>query len=147
MDKSIIGKFMIETYRGTVLPVEIDQLGHMNVAYYLTKFSDSCWHLLSQAGVTTKYIRHDKKAMVSVENIIKYKLEALNGDLITIKSYFMEVKDKVIRTMHVMYNSETKIELANCEIIQVFMDLELRKSCLIPENIKQGCIKLLEIDI
>ncbi len=133
---------MIETYRGTVLPNEIDQLGHMNVAYYLTKFSDSCWHLMSAAGFSTHYTRNEKKAMASVENIIKYKAEALNGDLIHIKSYIMEVKDKIISSMHIMYNSETDTELATCEIIQVHMDLQQRKSCLIPETLKAQAAKL-----
>ena len=128
---------MIETYRGTVLANEIDQLGHMNVAYYLKKFSDACWHLMSQAGFPTSYIRQQKKAMASVENKIQYKAEALNGDLIHIKSYILGVKDKIIHSMHIMYNSETNVELATCEIIQVYMDLCLRKSCLIPEALKQ----------
>ena len=133
---------MIETYRGTVLPNEIDQLGHMNVAYYLTKFSDSCWHLMSQAGFSTSYIRNEKKAMASVENIIKYKAEALNGDLIHIKSHILEVKDKIITSMHIMYNSETNVELATCEIIQVHMDLQQRKSCLIPTERQKSALKL-----
>lgn len=144
MAKSIIKgeKIMVETYRGTVKANEIDQLGHMNVAYYLTKFSDSCWHLMSAAGFSTSYIRSEKKGMASVENIIKYKAEALNGDLIHIKSYVLEVTDKILTSMHIMYNSETNVELATCEIIQVHMDLQQRKSCLIPEELKIKASKL-----
>jgi len=42
-----------------------------------------------------------------------------------------------------MYNSETGIELATSEIVGVHIDREKRKSCSIPEDIKEKCVALM----
>jgi acyl-CoA thioester hydrolase len=35
------------TYRGTVYPWQCDHMGHMNVMWYVAKFDEASWQLLS----------------------------------------------------------------------------------------------------
>ena len=53
-------------------------------------------------------IRKDNKDMEAIEQTMKYKEETLPGDLIVIKSKILEIKDKLIRFYHVMYNADTE---------------------------------------
>ena len=53
-------------------------------------------------------IRQNNKDMAASEQTMKYKEETLPGDLIVIKSKILEIKDKLIRFYHAMYNADTK---------------------------------------
>lgn len=133
---------MIETYRGVVYPAQLDHIGHMNVQYYTSKFDEATWHLFAKIGITPGYIRGQKKGMVAVEQHIKYKSEVLAGDLLVIKSHVLEMREKVIRFEHVMYNTETNNEVATCELTGVHIDREIRKSCPFPAEIFQKGVEL-----
>ena len=129
---------MIETYRGTVYPNQLDHMGHMNVMWYTSKFDEGTWHLFSSIGLTSGYFRDNHKGMAAVEQTTKYKAEAMAGDLIVIKSMIMEIKDKSIKFIHVMYNPETGAELATSELVAVHLDRELRKACSFPVFVKEN---------
>lgn len=133
---------MIETYRGIVYPHQLDHMGHMNVQWYTSKFDEGTWHVFSVLGITTEYIRLNNKGMAAVEQTTKYIAEAMAGDLLIVKSKILEVKDKSIRFFHIMYNSETGLEIATSEIVGVHFDRKERKACSIPEDIKKNCTVL-----
>ena len=134
---------MIETYRGVVYPNQLDHMDHMNVQWYTSKFDEGTWHLFSAAGVTSEYIRKNNKGMAAVEQTTKYKAEAMSGDLLVVKSKVLEIKDKTIRFIHCMYDSETGTEVATSELVAVHLDKKERKACSLPEHIKEKCVALM----
>jgi acyl-CoA thioester hydrolase len=134
---------MIETYRGVVYPDQIDHMGHMNVQYYTAKFDEGTWQLFSFVGITPGYIRDNNKGMAGLEQKTLYKAEVLSGDLLHVKSKILEVKDKTIKFIHYMYNSETGAEVASTELIVVHIDRKKRKACSLPKTIVEEC-KLLK---
>ena len=75
---------MIETYRGVVYPNQLDHMDHMNVQWYTSKFDGGTWHLFSAVGITSDYIRKTNRGMAAVEQITKYKAEAMSGDLLVV---------------------------------------------------------------
>ncbi len=135
---------MIETYRGVVYPHQLDHMDHMNVQWYTAKFDEATWHLFSSIGITSSYIRQNNRGMAALEQNIKYKAEVMSGDLLVIKSKILEVSEKVIRFMHTMYNAESGSEVATSELVAVHLDRVARKSCKIPDTIKQHCLSLIE---
>ena len=40
------------TYRGTVYPWQCDHMGHMNVMWYVGKFDEATWQILSTLGLS-----------------------------------------------------------------------------------------------
>ena len=134
---------MIETYRGVVYPNQLDHMDHMNVQWYTSKFDEGTWHLFSAVGITSNYIRKNNKGMAALEQMTKYKAEVISGDLIVIKSKVLEVKDKTIRFIHIMFNSETRVEVATSELVGLHLDRKERKGCSLPEEIKEKCAVLM----
>lgn len=134
---------MIETYRGVVYPNQIDHMNHMNVQWYTSKFDEATWHLFSAVGITNKYIIDNERGMAALEQITKYKAEVIAGDLLVIKSKFLEITEKTLRFLHIMYNAETEREVATSELLGVHLDRIKRKSCIFPGNITSKCEKLL----
>ncbi len=132
---------MLETYRGTVYPNQIDHMGHMNVQHYVAKFDEATWNLFTALGITSNYMKEKNRGMVAVEQKINYKAEVLAGDCIYIKSKVLEIGNKSIKFKHFMYNSETDIELATCELVGVHINTKTRKSFPLPDKIKNN-IKL-----
>ena len=88
------------TYRGVVYPWHCDHIGHMNVMWYVGKFDEGTWHLLASVGLTPTYLREQKRGMVAVQQTLTYKRELRAGDLVTVRSGVLEMKDKSIRFFH-----------------------------------------------
>jgi acyl-CoA thioester hydrolase len=95
------------TYRGTIYPWQCDHMGHMNVMWYVGKFDEASWQLLSALGLTRARFRNESAAMAAVEQRIDYKRELYAGDIVTIRSTVLEVKDKAVRFIHEMRNDAT----------------------------------------
>lgn len=134
---------MIETYRGVVYPSQLDHMGHMNVQWYTSKFDEGSWHLFSAVGISLDYMRKNNKGMAALEQITKYKAEVMPGDLLVVKSKILEVKDKTIRFIHIMYDAETGVEVATSELVAAHLDRNVRKACPFPEEIKEKCLALI----
>ena len=116
------------TYRGTVYPWQCDHVGHMNIMWYVGKFDEANWNLFARLGLTPSYLRQSGRAMAAVQQNIAYKHELLAGDIVEIRSWLLELRDKSVRFLHEMYNAETAEIAATCEITGVHMDRRLRKS-------------------
>lgn len=57
---------------------------------------------------------------------------ALAGDVVSIRSGVLEIREKVIRFFHEMHNDETGEIAATTELTGVHLDTTLRKSCPFP---------------
>lgn len=135
---------MIETYRGVVYPNQLDHMGHMNVQWYIAKFDEGTWHFLSAIGITSDYISETNMGMAALEQRTKYKAEVMVGNLLIVKTKPLEVTDKVVRFIHTMYNAETGQEVASNECIGVHFDRETRKSCPLPEPVREKILALMD---
>lgn len=65
------------------------------------------------------------------------------GDLLVIKSKILDIKEKIVVFKHIMYNMEEIQEACDCEITAVRFDRKTRKSCPIPDTIKNKWLELI----
>ena len=125
----------ILTSLGVVYPWQCDHMGHMNVMWYTGKFDEATWHLLAQIGLTPSYLREQRRGMVAVQQETTYNRELVAGDLISIHSGVLEIREKVVRFYHEMLNAQTKELAAKTTLTGVHLDTETRKSCPFPPEI------------
>ncbi len=123
------------TYRGVVYPWHCDHMGHMNVMWYVGKFDEATWQLLSMLGLPPSFLREQSRGMAAVQENIAYKRELRAGDVVSIRSGVLEIREKVIRFIHEMYNDETGDISASVELTAVHMDTVRRKSCPFPVQV------------
>jgi acyl-CoA thioester hydrolase len=128
---------MIETYRGAVYPWHCDQMGHMNVMWYVGKFDEATWNLFATIGVTTAWMRENKRGMAAVQQDITYKRELLAGDTIAVRSVFLEVREKTVKFVHEMRHALSGEISAICVLTGVQIDSETRKSCPFPAEVAE----------
>ena len=127
---------MIKTYQGTVYPWNCDHMNHMNVRFYVDKFDQATWNLLSFLDFSSKYLKESKTGMVVLEQKIKYLKEVLAGDNVIVKSEITEIKDKIIYFKQNMINFESNELVSTNEVIGLHIDSIKRKGILIPEFAK-----------
>ncbi len=126
---------MIDTYRGSVFSTDCDEVGHMHVSNYVSKFEEATCQLIGSVGFTPHYLRNNNKSVVSVEHHIKYINELLPKDLIIIESRVLELTRSSIKFFHRMMNSQTRKVAAEMVIVAVQLDITTRKSSRIPDDL------------
>ena len=116
------------TYRGVVYPWQCDHMGHMNVMWYVGKFDEATWQLFALLGITRSYLRTENRAMAGVQQNTTYKRELYPGDVITVRSTILEVRERAIRFLHTMTNDETGEIAATTELTGVCLDPQTRRA-------------------
>lgn len=125
------------TYRGTIYPWHCDHMGHMNVMWYVGKFDEATWQFFLSLGLPGSRFSSDGSGIVAVEQHIEYKRELHAGDLISIRSAMLEVKEKTIRFVHEMTNDETGELAARTSLVGVYFDRTARKSRPLPPDVRK----------
>lgn len=130
----------IETYRGAVYPWHCDFNDHMNVQHYMGKFDEATWHFMASIGITPSYLKKENRAIVAVEQNMKYFEELHAGNLIYIRTSLVELKSKAIIILHKMINAETDKVVAEARMVGVHMDKKTRSSIMFPEFISKKIV-------
>ena len=104
------------------LPWHCDHMGHMNVMWYVGKFDEATWQFFAMFGLTPSFLREQGRGMAAVQQNITYKRELRAGDVVSIRSGVLEIREKVIRFFHEMYNDETGEIAATTELTGVHLD-------------------------
>ena len=131
------------TYRGAVYPRECDHMGHMNVSYYVAKFDEATWQLFAALGLTRSRLRDESCGMAGLEQHLEYKRELFAGDVVTVTSTILEIKDKVIRFAHEMRNDETGEVAARTTLVAAHLDTKARRAQPFPEDVRERARSLI----
>src|SRR5262245_57250358 len=124
------------TYKGAVYPWHCDHMGHMNVMWYVGKFDEETWHLFDALGLTAAFLRQYNRGRVAVQQTIKYQHELLAGDVVTIHSALIELKDRSVRFRHDMRKADTDEIAATTTLTGVHLDTVARRACAFPDIVK-----------
>ena len=135
------------TYKGTVYPWHCDEMGHMNVMWYVGKFDEATRHFFHAIGLTSSFLRENKRGMAAVEQTIQYKRELLPGDIVTVHSVLLEIKEKSVRFAHEMRKADTDEVAASTTLVGVHLDTLARRACAFPECVREkGAMLLVQVD-
>jgi acyl-CoA thioester hydrolase len=124
------------TYKGTVYPWHCDEMGHMNVMWYVGKFDEGTRHFFHAIGLTPRFLRANNRGMAAVEQTIEYKRELLAGDIVTVHSVLLDIKDKSVRFSHEMRKADTDEIAATTTLTGVHIDTIARRACAFPAELR-----------
>lgn len=133
----------IPTYRGTVYPWHCDHMGHMNVAWYVSKFDEASWQLLAALGLPISRLRRDEIGMASVDQHIVYKRELHAGTAVSIRSTVLKITERSVTVLHEMTNDETGEIAATTEIVAVQIDSVSRRARVIADDVRERVLQLM----
>jgi acyl-CoA thioester hydrolase len=119
-------------------------MGHMNVMWYVAKFDEATWQLFAAIGLTGARLRTERIGMAGVEAHIEYKRELFPGDVVTVISTMLEVRDKVLRFAHEMKKDDTGEMAARTVLVAVHLDAVTRKARALPDDVRAAARALIE---
>ena len=115
----------------------------MNVMWYVGKFDEATWQFFNMLGLSPSFLRSAKRGMAAVDQHISYMQELHAGDVVSVRTTLLEIKEKSIRFAHEMTNDETGFVVAKTILKAVHMDTEARKSCAFPAEIVARAMPLI----
>ena len=119
---------LVPTARGAVQAWHCDHMGHMNVMWYVGRFDEATWNLLTLIGLSGPYFREQQRGMVAVDQRLQYRRELLAGDTFTIASGVTEIKPKSLLFFHEMRHAASGEIAATARLTGVHLDTASRKS-------------------
>jgi len=129
------------TFVGVIYPNQLDHMGHVNVQYYASMFDQATWTFLSEFGITSEYMKANRRGMAAVSQHTNYLLELFSGDIVEIQTKLLEVSEKTIRFVHTMRRRPQMDTIATSELVGVHFDTEIHKSCPFPQEIKERLLE------
>ncbi len=138
---------LTETYRAVVFPWHCDHNGHMNVRWYAHHFDDAGFHLWSVSGLDLSKLRERGINFVVAGNATNFIDELKAGELLVIKSGFVELGNRSLKAVHHMYNADTGALCATHDMVLVGIDAVTRKSAAMPDEMRERLSqKLVSVD-
>jgi acyl-CoA thioester hydrolase len=126
---------MIETARGTVHDWQRDHMGHINVRAYMEFLEEACWQFYAMLGMTPSLLRSGVLHLAAVQQNISYQKELYPGDTVAVRTGVLEIRGKVLRFRHELFNTESGDICAVCDFTVVCLDPKSRKSRPFPEEV------------
>ena len=117
----------IDSYRGSVNTWECDDVGHMNVQFYVARASDAAFYLRHALGLSPSQIHEEGRAMVALEEHFRFLRELRAGDMMNMRSRVIDLREKTLVSYHELLNSATGDIAATCIAVSRHLDLEARK--------------------
>ncbi|MAL78715.1 MAG: hypothetical protein CMN55_06305 [Sneathiella sp.] len=118
----------IESYRGQVLMRECDNMGHMNVQFYIARVNLAMYSMFHRTGVDADAYLQQKVGIAAVEQQNQFLAELRAGDLIHMESAVLGATNKSMTFTHRLYNSADGKLAFTCRMVAVYMDLVTRRA-------------------
>lgn len=95
----------VETWRGSVRPWHIDEMGHMNVRFYLAHAAEAVVGLAGALGMPRAFTAGAAATLQLRENHVRFLHEARVGAGLYIRSAVLEMGETDARILHVMFHA------------------------------------------
>jgi acyl-CoA thioester hydrolase len=134
----------MELLRGSVEPSWIDYNGHMNVAYYHQAFDRATDVLLRRIGLGEEYVEREMRSMFALEDRLVYLKELRVGEPFYVTVQLLDFDEKRLHYFLRMVHAERKFLAATCEHLSIFVDMNVRKSSVMPGDVREAVERLFE---
>lgn len=123
------------TVEAEVEPRFLDEMGHMNVAWYVHLFDRGIWTFFARHGLDSRALRETKRGMFALEDNLRYLSELREGDALDVHTGVLEVRPKTLRLLQYMLDKRQQKVAAVREVIAVHIDLTTRRSVAFAEDV------------
>jgi acyl-CoA thioester hydrolase len=137
---------MIETFRGTVYPWQCDHMGHMNVMWYVGRFDEASWNLMSELTLNRARLQASERGVVAVDQRIAYVRELVAGDVVAVHTGVVDCGRRSIRFVHRMLRADSGETCAVTQLTGVYIDTRTRRACPLPDDVRRYAL-LRRVDV
>ena len=125
----------LHLHRERVLAEWIDYNGHLNVAYYTLIFDHAVDAFLETAGLTPDHRAATGGSIFAAEAHITYARELVEGALARVETQLLAFDAKRVHLFQRMYDDATGELAATQEVLDLYVDLNVRRVAEMPAQI------------
>jgi acyl-CoA thioester hydrolase len=125
----------LHLHRERVRAEWIDYNGHLNVAYYTLIFDHAVDAFLEIAGLTADHRAATGGSIFAAEAHITYALELVEGALARVETQLLAFDAKRVHLFQRMYDDATGELAATQEVVDLYVDLNVRRVAEMPAEI------------
>ncbi len=134
----------LELIRVQVKPDWLDYNGHMNVTYYTMTFDQAFDKFQDRMGIGREYVEQEAQSFFALHYNIHYHSEVTRGQTLTVTLQLLEVGEKKIRVMMIMYADGSSNVVATGELLSIHVDMKSRRASAIPKEQREQLDLLLK---
>ncbi len=109
---------MIEVYRGSANTWECDEMGHMNVRFYVSRMMEGLAEFAAVAGMPHAFSRHAFATLRPRDQHIRFLREALAGKPFSMRARVLETTDTAVY----LYQQIDHLDGAPCAAFRTWVD-------------------------
>ena len=123
-------------YHRQIIPPEYrDEMGHMNVRWYLSLFDEGGWAFFDDLGMTRAYYAANDAGAFALKQFIHYLAEVHIGETVAVHMRVLGRSARRIHSMGYLVNETTGRIAATIEELGSHADLSTRRTSAFPEQI------------
>lgn len=122
------------THQATIPPEYLDEMGHMNIRWYIALFDQAAWTTFRLIGADYDFMQAHQSGVFALKQFIQYFAEVRVGEKVSIYSRFLGRSDKRLHKIHFMVNDDKDVLASTIEVIATHIDMTTRRSAVwLPE--------------
>ncbi|HSR52047.1 MAG TPA: thioesterase family protein [Acidobacteriota bacterium] len=130
--------------RRTIPADYLDDMGHMNVQFYMALFSDATSRMFEACGMGRQVVRKHQRGAFALQHFIQYRSEIHAGEVVSVRIRLLGRTSRKLHMMDYLVNESRGEVAATLEALGAHADLETRKITACPPQMEEGLQAFLE---
>jgi len=131
------------TLQATVPEEYLDDMGHMNVMWYIHLFSRAAGEFFRLFGLTDDYFTAHQAGTFALEMHVRYLAEVRLGQRVVVRSRALGRSAKRFHFMHFMVHADSGVLAATEEAVGTHVDLRTRRTSPMPPEVAAALDRLI----
>ena len=114
----------------------LDEMGHMNVMYYMHLFDRGAWGTFRLVDLDIEEMARRQVGMFALRHYIQYLAEVRVNEMVKVRSRFLAISQKRVHFMMFLENETRGILAATLEALATNIDMHVRRSAPIADDLR-----------
>jgi acyl-CoA thioester hydrolase len=136
----------VEVWRGSVAAWECDQMGHMNVRFYIARAMEGLAELTAQLGLPGAFRANAEATLVVRDHHIRFLREARPGDPLVMRAGVVAMGSEEVRILQLLFHARSGELAATFQTLAAHATARERRPFPWPQRVREA-VKPLMIEI
>ncbi len=121
----------------------LDEMGHMNIRWYMALFNEGVGPFLQRIGLTDAYFAEKQGGVFALEQFLRYLAEVHVGEMVTVRGRLVARSAKRLHFMQFIVNETNNNVACIMEVLNSHADLHTRRTSPYPPHLQANIDALL----
>jgi acyl-CoA thioester hydrolase len=133
----------VEVWRGSVAAWECDQMGHMNVRFYVARAMEGLAELAARLGLPGAFRAHAEATLIVRDHHVRFLREARSGDPLVMRAGVVDIDDEQVRILQLLFHARSGELAATFQTLVIHATARERRPFPWPQRVRQAAEALM----